>query len=94
MHVQSDTILLDDASGNFRDTSFELYELYPAQYLTAPMLAWQAVLKKTKTNLNKLTNTHMLLMVGKSIRDGMFHAIPDMKANNKYMKNYAKDKKP
>ena len=77
MHVQSDTILLDDASDNFRDTSFELYELHPAQYLTAPMLAWQAVLKKTKVNLNKLTNTDMLLMVGKSIRDGIFHAIPD-----------------
>ena len=65
MHVQSDTILLDDASGNFRDTSLELYELYRAQYLTAPMLAWQAVLKKTKVNLNKLTNTDMLLMVGR-----------------------------
>ena len=65
MHVQSDTISLDDASDNFRDTSLELYELYRAQYLTAPMLAWQAVLKKTKVNLNKLTNTDMLLMVGR-----------------------------
>ena len=33
---------------------------------------------KTKVNLNKLTNTDMLLMVGKSIRDGIFHAIPDI----------------
>ena len=65
MHVQSDTISLDDASDNFRDKSLELYELYRAQYLTAPMLAWQAVLKKTKVNLNKLTNTDMLLMVGR-----------------------------
>ena len=37
----------------------------------------------------------MLLMVEKGIREGMCHAIHRYaKANNKYMKNYNKNKEP
>ena len=41
------------------------YDLYPARFLTAPGLAWQAALKKTKVNLFFLTDNYMLLMVEK-----------------------------
>ena len=31
----------------FRNKSIEIYELDPAHFLSAPVLAWQACLKKT-----------------------------------------------
>ena len=77
----------------------EIYELDPATFLSAPRLAWQAALKKTKVNLDLLTDIDMLemvqmLMVEKGIRGGICHYIYRYaKANNKYMKNYDKNKK-
>ena len=41
----------------------EIYELDPARFLTAPGLAWQAAIKKTKVKLDLLTDIGMLLMV-------------------------------
>ena len=43
----------------------EIYELDPAKFLSAPGLAWQAALKKTKVELALLTDIDMLLMVEK-----------------------------
>ena len=44
---------------------FEIYELDPACFLTAPGLAWQVELKNTKGKLDFLTNINMLLMTEK-----------------------------
>ena len=41
----------------------KIYELDPAKFLSAPGLAWQAALKRTKVKLDLLTHTDMLLMV-------------------------------
>ena len=91
MYVQCDTFLLA-VFENFRDKCIEIYELDPAHFLSAPGLAWQACLKKTKIGLELLTNIHMLLMVEKGIRGGTCQAIHrHAKANNKYVKNYNKD---
>ena len=38
------------------------------KFLTAPALAWQAALKRTKVKLDLLTDIDMLLMVEKGIR--------------------------
>ena len=46
--VQSDTLLLADVFENLRNMCLEIYELYPAKFLSAPSLAWQVALKKTK----------------------------------------------
>ena len=50
---------------NFRNKCNEMYELDPANFLSAPGLAWQACLKKTQVELELLTNNDMLLMVEK-----------------------------
>ena len=81
--------MLADVFENFRNKCIEIYELDPAHFLSAPGLAWQACLKKTKVELELLVNIDMLLMVEKGIRGGIFQAIHwNAKANNKYMKNY------
>ena len=85
MYVQSDTLLLADVFENFRNKCIEIYEFDPAHFLSAPGLAWQACLKKTKVKLELLTDVHMLLMVEKGIRGGICHARHRYaKANNKY----------
>ena len=90
--VQSDTLLLADVFENFRSKCIEIYELDPAHFLSAPGLAWQACLKKTRVKLEFLTDIDILLMVEKGIRGGICHAIHRCaKANNNYMKNYDKD---
>ena len=65
----------------------KIYHLYPAKYLSAPGLAWQAALEKTDVKLEVLTDIDMLLMVEKGIIGVICHPINRYaKANNKYNK--------
>ena len=67
----------------------EIYEFDPAKFLSAPGLAWQAALKNTKVKLGLLTDIDMLLMV----ENGCHSIYRYAKTNNKYMKDYDKNKK-
>ena len=70
----------------------KIYEIDPSNFLLAPGLAWQAVLKKTKVKLDLSTDIDMLFMVEKGIRGGICHSIYRYtKANYKYMKNSDKN---
>ena len=92
LYVQSHTLLLADVFENFRNKWIEIYEIDPAHFLSAPGLARQACLKKTKVKLELVTDIDTLLMVEKGIRGGICHAIHRYaKVNNKNMKNYDKD---
>ena len=51
-YIQSDTLLFADVIENFRNMCINIYKLDPAKFLSAPGLAWQAVLKKTKVKLD------------------------------------------
>ena len=78
---------------NFRDMGINTYDYDPPKFLSAPGLAWQAVLKKTKVKLDLLTYVNMLSIVETGIRGGICHSIyRDAKANNKYMNDYDKNK--
>ena len=93
LYVQSDTLLLADVFENFRNMCIKMYELDRAHFLSLPGLAWQASIKKTNVKLQLLTDYDMLLMVEEGIRGGICHSIHRYaKANNKYMKNYDKNK--
>ena len=93
LYVQSDTLLLADVFENFRNMCIKVYEFDPANFLSAPGLAWQDYLKKTEVKLELLTDVEIKLMVEKGIRGGICHAIYRYaKANNKYVKNYNKYK--
>ena len=65
LYVKSETLLLADVFENFRNMCIEIYELDPAKCLSAPGLAWQATLKKTKVKLDLLNDIDMLLTVEK-----------------------------
>ena len=65
LYVQSNTLLLGDVFENFRNMYLTIYQFDPAKFISAPGLAWQAALKKTKVKLNLLTDIDMLLMVEK-----------------------------
>ena len=92
MYVQSHTLLLADAFENFRNMYLKIYERDPAKFYSVPGLEWQAALKKTKVNLDLLTNIDMLLMVEKGIRGEICHSIYRYtKTNNKYIKDYDKN---
>ena len=91
-YVPSDTLLLVDVLENFRNKCIEIYKPDPANFLSAPTLAWQACLKRTGIRSELLTDIDMLLMVEKGTRGGIFQAIDRYaKANNKYIKNYDKN---
>ena len=75
LYVQSDTLLLADVFEDFKNMCLEIYELDPANFLSAPGLAWRAAFKKTKVKLDLLTDINMLLMVEKGIRGGICHSI-------------------
>ena len=93
LYANSDTLLLADVFENFRNKCIEIYELDPAHFLSAPELAWQAWLKKRGIKSELFTDIDMLLMEEKEIREGICLAIHRYaKANNRYMKNYDKNK--
>ena len=82
----SDVLLLADIFENCRNICMDHYRLDPAWYFSALGLAWDAVLKITKIQLELLSDRDMLLMIESAIRGGIStishrHA----KANNEYM---------
>ena len=92
LYVQCDTFLLADVFENFRNMCLNEYGLDPAHFFSAPGLAWQSCLKKTKKELELLTDIDMLLMVEKGTRGAICQAIHRYaKANNKCIKNYDKN---
>lgn len=88
-YVKLDVTLLCDIMEEFRKTCMSGYGLDPLHCYTSPGLAWQAMLKMTKCNLQLLTDIDMVLMVESAIRGGITQCVTrHVKANNKYMENY------
>ena len=93
LYVRSDTLLLADVFGNFRNACMKNYELDPAHFVSLPGLAWQVCLKKAHVELELITDFNMLLMIEDGMRGEICHAIQRYaKANNKYINDYKKNK--
>ena len=78
LYAQCNTFLLAVVFENLRNKCIEIYKLDPTHFLSEPRLAWQAFLKKTKVELELLTDIDMLLMVEKGTSGGICQAIHSM----------------
>ncbi|XP_072389467.1 uncharacterized protein [Diabrotica undecimpunctata] len=89
VYLKSDILLLADVFENFRHNCLFNYKLDPAQYLTAPSLSWDAMLRKTNVQLELLTDIDMLHFFKKGIRGGISQCSTRFAAaNNQYCGNY------
>ena len=93
LQVETDTLLLAEFE-SFKNMCLKIYELDPAEFLLASGLAWKETFNKTKLKLDLLTDTYMLLVVENVLEEGLRQSNNQKsKANNKYMKDYEKNKK-
>ena len=94
LYVQVNTAQLSDVFESFRSTFLKVYNLDPAYFVSTPSLAFQAMLKVTKAEIETFTDIDMILMTEKGTRGGLTqivkkHAV----ANNKYLHDYDNTKK-
>ena len=70
-YLKTDVTLLADVFQEHRRVCMEAYGLDPAHYLTAPSLAWDALLKYTGKELELLTDVDMYLFIERGLRGGI-----------------------
>ena len=89
-YLKCDVLLLADVFEKFRKTCMTYYDLDPANYLTAPGLAWDAMLLKTGVKLELITDIEVLNMYESMKRGGVCFVGTKrhVKANNKYLEDY------
>ena len=59
LYLRCDILSLANVFENFRNTSLKNYVLYPSHYLSVPGLSWDAMLKKTKIELELIPDHDM-----------------------------------
>jgi len=97
LYLKTDVLLLMDVFENFRNLSTKTYSIDPAYYVSLPGFAFDAMLLKVDNlvkahgGMHLMTDPDMYLMIERAIRGGVSMIIKRYaKANNKYMKNYAR----
>jgi hypothetical protein len=71
LYLKTDVLALADVMENFRDIGLKHYELDPVYYYTTPGYSFDACLKKTKVELNLVTDYRMLQLLERGIRGGI-----------------------
>ena len=66
LYLIVDVLQMMNVFENFRSLCMDAYKLDPAYYLTAPGLFWDAMLKKTKIQL-QLISDHEIFMMKKKV---------------------------
>ena len=94
-YLKKDVLLLVDVFEKFISTCLRFYQLDPCHYFSSPGLSWDAMLKLTGIELEKISDIDMYLFIEKGLRGGISYiAKRYSEANNKYMKNYDFTKLP
>ena len=85
-YVKADSAQLSDAFEGFRSTCLKVYNLDPACFVSTPSLAFQAMLKATKVEIQTFTDTDIILVTEKGIRGGLTEVVKKHAvASNKYL---------
>ena len=70
-------------------TCLKFYGLDPCHYFSSPGLSWDAMLKVTGVNLEKISDIEKYLFIEKGLKGGISYiAKRYAKAKSKYMKDY------
>ena len=94
IYLKTDVLLLANVFEKFRDKSMYHYDLDPTHYFSSLGMSWNALLKKTKIELELSTDTNMHLFFEKGLRGGMSMVSKRFaKANNPQGPDYD-DSKP
>ena len=90
-YLKKDVLLLADVFETFLDTCLKFYRL--DLYFSSPRLSWDAILKMTRMELEKISDIDKYLFIEKELRGGISYiANRYAKANNKYMNDYDSEK--
>ena len=88
-YLKKDALLLTDVFEEFIDTCLKYYGLDPCHYFSSPGLSWDAMLKMTDIELEKISDIDRYLFIEKGLRGGISYiAKRYVKANNKYLNDY------
>ena len=95
LYLITDVGILADVFDDFRNNCQQGYQLDPAYFVSGPHLAWNAMLKQTKAEIELISDPEMYRMVHPNIRGGICHAsVRYARANNKYMGGLYDPQKP
>ena len=68
IYLKTDILLFADVFEKFRDNSLNHYGLDHPHYFSFPVLSWDALLKKNKTELELLIDINIHLFIESGIR--------------------------
>ena len=90
-HYLKKDLLLVDTFEKFISTCLKCYGLDPCHYFSAPGLSWDAMLKMTKIELEKISDPDKYMFFEQGMRGGVSYINKRYsKANNEYCQNYDK----
>ena len=95
LYLKTDVLILADAFEKFRDFFLKHHQIDPCYCFSAPGLTWECGFKYTGIKLELFTDYDKFLMFEKGIRGGYSGVLGPryVKANNKYLKDFEKNKK-
>ena len=92
-YLKKDVLLLANVYDKFIDTCLKYYRFDPCHYFSAPGLSWDAMLKMTGIELEKLSDIDQYLFIEKGLRGRISYISKRYaKANNEYCPDYDKNK--
>ena len=87
-YLKKDVLFLANVFEKFNDACWTFYGLDPCHCFSSPGLSWDAMLKMTGAELEKISDIDMYLFIENRLRGGISYiAKIYAKANKKYMKN-------